>query len=207
MKKVLLGLFAISMVASAQGYNVNVKAGADIMPEYSTFNNEWSDFNKKDADSTGFEIAVEGTKEVMPNLDAGLGIAYQRHGEVEAETYLGEVLFDSVTIYDSIPVYALVKYTFKTYENKSFYVKGNLGYSFNLNEEDLDWFTDITVNSDVDNGLYWALGTGMEVDNWNVELMYQVNYADAEFSYQGEAYSDDLDYSRITLSVGYEFNI
>jgi hypothetical protein len=195
------------MVASAQGYNVNVKAGVDMMSEYSSFSIEGTDVNKKDADSIGFEIAVEGTKEVMSNLEAGLGIAYQRHGEVEAESPFGDKLFDSETIYDSIPVYALAKYTFKTYENKNFYVKGNLGYSFNLNEENLDWLGDTNVNSDVDNGLYWALGTGMEVDNWNVELMYQVNYADTEFSAEGESYSDDLDYSRITLSVGYEFDI
>ena len=69
-------------------------------------------------------------------------------------------------------------------------------------------------------GLYWGAGFGFEYSNWIAELMYQVNYAEVEFTFNQPIdpdlgvdidvtrnFKNDLDYSRVTLSLGYTFNL
>lgn len=56
------------------------------------------------------------------------------------------------------------------------------------------------------NGLYYGIGAGAEYNNFVVDLMYKVNRAEMKAEVDGKRIKKDLDYSRITLSVGYRFN-
>lgn len=211
MKKVLLGLFALSAVSMAQNYfegtNLYLKVGTDIVGEYDELEYSGVKFNEKDADGMGYELAVEFTKNVAPNFELGFGLAYQDHNEPKDKVYTG-IAKISMPGYTSIPLYVTGKYNFVTESNVKPYIKTDLGYSFNDIDGDLK-LTDLSDNSTetgsgkVENGLYFGFGAGLEYNNFVTELMYKINTAEIKDD-EGDKY--DYDYSRITLSFGYKFN-
>jgi hypothetical protein len=229
MRKILIGLFALSAVAAAQtgqDFKVDVKAGFDLAPEYNSISfNVPEDVapgvgnakvTKEGAEGTGFEVAAEVTKTVYPNFDLGLGIAYQNHPQLESSDYGGDQTVDEETPYDSVPLYVTGRYNVAMENNMAFYFKGNLGYSFNINDEDTTAFPgtedEAKLEIDVDNGLYLAVGGGVEYNNWIAELMYQINYAEVDGVIRGGDFDgvdghEDIDYSRVSLLLGYSFDM
>lgn len=228
MKKVLLGLFALSAVAMAENYfegtNLYLKAGVDVWQDYETVSYEGETLTKDEADSLGYEVGVEVTKEIFTNFELGLGLAYQDHGDVKEKTlYDKGIDYEDVTnitmgSYKSIPLYVTGKYNIPLESNIKPYIKADLGYSFNFDEDDVEanWiYSEVgytpekgaeKYSTSIDNGMYYGIGAGVEYNNFLVELMYKVNKADTEVNVEGTKISGDLDYSRVTLSFGYKFN-
>ena len=52
-------------------------------------------------------------------------------------------------------------------------------------------------------GLYYGVGGGVNYNNVNVELMYKENQG----QYKVGSSKADADYKRVTLGVGYDFNL
>ena len=206
MKKVLLGLAVISSMAmAAEGTNLYLKTGADISGKFDKVNILGENANKSESDRLGFDLTAEVTKEVYPNLELGLGLSYQDHGRPESVNHQGEKIQN--TGYKSLPIYGVVKYNIPLESNIKPYLKADLGYSFNFDEKDLKT-SNLSINSSIDNGLYYGLGAGAEYNNFVVELMYKVNRADVQYNGDGEKSPKfDYDYSRTTLSIGYRFDI
>lgn len=235
MKKVLFGLFALSSVALADGTNVYVRTGADLNGKYQTI----YDLHEEKADKFSYEFAIEVTKNISEKFEFGLGLAYQKHGHPENGAYYdrdkeGEYTVEyeekyEVPGYTSIPLYLTLKYKFDAINNFVPYIKGNLGYSFNLDDENAKILNnDIYTKSNdkdflyvdsyrneydvkMENGLYYAIGAGFEYNNFTLDLMYQVNEAtaklrDKEPGYENRVYKQDYNYSRLTLGFGYKFN-
>ncbi len=141
MKKVLLGIFALSCISMAVETNVYLRAGGDISGEFDVLKagvsgvldvsvNESIDVNDKDADGFGWEIAVEATREIYPNLEFGFGVAFQDHDRPEngvsysehdigvANPDLGNINLSAyATGYNSIPLYLTMKYNFDAINN------------------------------------------------------------------------------------------
>ncbi len=226
MKKVLFGLFALSTVAMAAETNLYLRAGADLYGKYDVISVEGYDVSDEDLDEFSYEFAVEATREIYPNLEVGVGLAYQKHGDPEtystSESEYGMSFYDKYEIpgYTSIPLYLTAKYKFDAVNNFVPYIKANLGYSFN--DEDGDAKNSYTFtyggNSEtfvdkydvkLDDGLYYGIGAGFEYNNFTMDLMYQVNEAEAKITdkeYPEDNFKKDFDYSRVTLSFGYKFN-
>lgn len=206
MKKVLLGLAVISSMAmAAEGTNLYLKTGADISGKFDKVNILGENANKSESDRLGFDLTAEVTREVYPNLELGLGLSYQDHGRPESVNHQGEKIQN--TGYKSLPIYGVVKYNLPLESNIKPYLKADLGYSFNFDEKDLKT-SNLSINSSIDNGLYYGLGAGAEYNNFVVELMYKVNRADVQYNGNGEKSPKfDYDYSRTTLSIGYRFDI
>lgn len=206
MKKVLLGLAVISSMAmAAEGTNLYLKTGADISGKFDKVNILGENANKSESDRLGFDLTAEVTKEVYPNLELGLGLSYQDHGRPEYIRSGSDKVQN--TGYKSLPIYGVVKYNLPLESNIKPYLKADLGYSFNFDEKDLKT-SNLSINSSIDNGLYYGLGAGAEYNNFIVELMYKVNRADVQ--YNGDRKKSpkfDYDYSRTTLSIGYRFDI
>ena len=239
MKKVLFGLFALSTVTMAAETNLYLRAGADLNGKYQTI----QDVHGEKADDFSYEFAIEATKSLNDKVEFGLGIAYQKHGDPEGKSfydsdtyYTGDKEYDNdwtakydVPGYISIPLYVTLKYKFDAVNNFIPYVKGNIGYSFNIDDGDAtctetDVYTnvadkkDVIVNSDkykydvdMKDGLYYGVGAGFEYNNFTMDLMYQVTEATAEITdkepgYENRVYKEDFNYSRVTLSFGYKFN-
>lgn len=213
MKKVLLGLVALSCVSlAAEGSNLYLKVGGDLYQKFDKVKVGGKktdvDFSKKDAADFGYEITAEFTREVYPNLELGLGLSYQDHGDPKSGAYEGISMFD-VTGFKSIPVYAIAKYNIPVEGNFKPYIKADLGYSFNRDNGNVAVSLagcNIAFATEVNNGLYYGIGAGVEYNNVVVDLMYKVNKAEIKADIVGERIKKDLDYSRVTLSVGYKFN-
>ena len=201
------------------------KAGANLISRYSEYKdkglyssdiyNQYSPnkITKGKTKGFGYELAIEGTKDVTDNLEMGLGIAYQDNNEFKKYSYINGQDLESTTFgkYNSVPVYLTGKYNFNTDSNWKPYIKANLGYSFNIKEKD----TKIkhpkyeeSLKTKVKNGVYAGIGTGVEYDNFLVDLTYSVNYAKATIhGDNAKTKSQRLDYGRIVLSVGYKLDI
>ena len=224
MKKVLLGLFALSAVAFAAETNVYLKAGIDVWQDYETLSSEGESVTSDEADSLGYEIGVEVTKEVFPNFELGLGLSYQDHGDIKTKRiYDRGVDYEDITdvvvgSYKSLPLYIIGKYNIPLESNIKPYVKVDLGYSFNFDEEDVkvswNWKENNIISTQgteklstsMDNGIYYGIGIGAEYNNFLMELMYKTNKAEMEVTDGIDKIKGDLDYSRVTLSFGYKFN-
>lgn len=192
MKKVLFGLFALSTLAfGAMGDN-NLYLRAEFTPfsEYSTDNG--TGVKTKDRISgAAYGIAVEVTREVMYGLEVGLGTGYQWNGDFDYEAdYSGERYPD----FNSIPVYVTAKYSMAPIGDLVPYIKGDLGYSFN-DLDDNKYFS-------YEDGLYYGISVGAEIQNLSLEIAYRVN--------EGEINTDhgkyDIDNSRVMFGAGYKFN-
>ncbi len=211
MKKLfLLVLMVLSTLSFAESdFYINTKISGDIISGYEKIydENEKLLLNDK-TKGFGKEIAIEGYKVLNEHIDLGLGVAYQVHAERKHFDYAGDVDVSGVQ-YSSVPVYVTGRYNFLFHSEAAPYLKTNLGYSFNFDSSDLEAKNTTTGETeknetDVDSGLYWGIGAGIEYKNYTVELMYAINKCKA--STKESDSKKRADYDRISLSVGYRFN-
>ncbi|MCJ8342556.1 MAG: outer membrane beta-barrel protein [Cetobacterium sp.] len=198
--------------------HIYFRVGGDIASRYSKYNvkgrSESFKFSNGKTKGLGYEIAIEGTQNITDSLELGVGIAYQGHNKNKDFTFedAGESNTVKMAKYDSLPIYFTGKYNFKTESSWNPYIKANLGYAFNLNA-DKTKFTDNTgtqsIKTKVKNGLYTGIGAGVQYNNYLVDIMYQTNFAKAYLSdsQDGNSSKSKLNYSRVTLSVGYKLDI
>lgn len=177
------------------GY-VNVRAGGDFWSRYT--NHDYMPL-KKDTEDWGYEFAVEGYKTINDYFDLGLGVAYQDHAQRKGPGGGVE--------YKSVPVYLTAKYKLNYFDLPfTPYIKANGGYSFNFDNNDVYDGNGNSWKADVKDGAYWAAGLGAEYNNFTADVMYGVNYAKASSDYDHRSDFNN-DYQRVTLSLGYKFNI
>lgn len=213
MKKIALGLFTISMLSMAEIQKpfVTIKAGIDVGARYTPLSDDGINLTEDRSSSavSGGEVALEFTKEKNQNFEYGFGIGYQKHNAPKDKKIPSVATISSVG-FQSVPVYLTGKYYFPDMEEK-IYMKCDLGYSFNnATDKNLkivleDGETGIFPVK-VKNGGYYAIGLGMEVDNFVTEIMYKLNTAkltDKAKDEESEEYT--YNYSRVTLSIGYKF--
>lgn len=230
MKKLIIGtLVALSAtsVLAQEKTNLYLKAGVDISSKYSSTELQGGKVNGGKTKNSGTEFVIEATRFVTPSFELGAGVGYQIHGKPDKASSLieknsfnkGDKLTVENTSYRSIPLYVTGKYNF-SYGNIKPYIKSDLGYSFNFNNKDLKYKLKShdekanpsndngKVHTNVENGLYFGIGTGIEYNNFVVELSYKINKAKMTYNekYLGK-HKKKYDYSRTTLSVGYKFDI
>ena len=114
-------------------------------------------------------------------------------------------------------LYITAKYNIPVKGNIKPYLKADLGYSFNDERGNFKVIKTASSKASepgysrelltkVENGLYYGIGAGAEYNNFVIDLMYKINKAKVEMNNYNERIKDDLDYSRVTLSIGYKFN-
>ena len=213
MKKILLILAALSATSCA-GIGVhsskvyfNPKFGADLGAKYEKCEENGITYLEDKTDGFGGELALEGYGSINDNFDLGLGFAYQFHAD-RKETSVnenGNEYKASGSEYKSLPVYLTAKYNFNLNSQVKPYLKTNLGYSFNFGASDYKDSNGYEEKLDIENGLYWALGGGVEYNNFTVDLMYAVNKAESKNKTLDQ--KEDNDYGRVVLSAGYRFDL
>ncbi len=201
-------------VAGESIYNIYGRVGVDAYSEYDIIKEAGESINKKETDTVGYEVALEGTVEVIENVEVGLGIAYQKHGKSKSGSYsiigvndVVETMNTQVASFDSVPVYTVLKYNFPIdgTEIKP-YLKANFGYSFNMKKGSSKADGVGTLETKISNGLYYGAGIGVEYQNFFLDAMYQINEAKAALKDTDIEMKKDYDYSRVTLGFGYKFN-
>ena len=152
--------------------------------------------DKEDSGSTnrGIILGTDFYYYVASDLALGLGINY---------------IFDSKADYGMDDKYGFTNVYFAIKPKMdidsdildSFYFIGQIGYGFFRYDFD-DNHTGETASTD--NGLYWALGVGLELmDHFVIELIHSFNYGTVEVNDD----SSDMKYSELSIYAGYKFNL
>lgn len=213
MRKLLLGFAILSTSALAAGNHAYLKVGMDVSSRYSKIKYLGETTNNGKTKGTGYEIGAEFTQDILPNVELGLGLAYQNHAKIKADEEKNAKTY-------SIPVYALAKYKFDLESEFVPYVKAGIGYSFNKLKEKS--YNNVEGNGDYekvkakwDNGLYTTIGMGVDYQDFNVELTYSVNRGKLSASYEEKdglleekmkLKDSNYAYGHLTLGFGYKFN-
>ena len=221
MKKVLLGLFALASVSAvaAEGVNVYGRLGLDVYSHYNKIVDEDNgETMVKAKGKVAASIALEVTKDLGSNFEAGLGLGYVWHSNRDFKENLTDddgtyEVKGKVPAINSIPLYVTGKYKFDTGSDIKPYVKADLGYSFNKMKKSMavtekDLATGETVTATVEglkakNGLYAGIGAGVEYNNVTADLSYV--FTGAKYKYKDESDADKANNSAVRLTVGYKF--
>ena len=131
-------------------------------------------------------------------VSVGVGAKYEDAFEVNSTKY-GKSKFAS-----TVPLYAMGKLILPIDKNSKIYLKGQLGYDFVIEDSYLKTLRKDNPNSTikVDGGVYSGIGLGIDVNNINMELNYNVSRIKLE-------YGKDYNYNnaKISATIGYKFDI
>lgn len=192
-KKILLlaTMLTSTTIAFSQGRNI-IETRLSF-----TFNGKYNPFDSSSDKSihakTGYEVNAEWLREIYSDTYFGLGLGFQKHGDAKIEN----AQVEAKDLYSSIPFYIALKHQFNTDGLIQPFIKTNLGASFNITENGLK-----DSNRGINGfGYYATLGGGFEIDNFILDLSYEINTAKTD---QNE--EDDLDLTRFTLGLGYRFD-
>ncbi len=140
-----------------------------------------------------FSLGADFYYYVMNNLGAGVGVNYVFDSKFKES-------WDTQDSLGATNIYVAVKPVFELQENKfidKIYFLGQLGYGM-TRYEDKESFYSEKYN---ENGLYWAIGAGVEKCNIVVELVYSVNY------FEIEDWNESFTNRRTAINAGYKFSI
>lgn len=186
--------------------HIYLRFGGDIYSKYSKFNfsnsRESLRINDGKTKGLGYSFGIEVTKNMSDSFEVGMGVAYHINAKNKEKT-IGTSYKTSLEKYDSIPIYLIFKYNFNLENTFTPYIKANLGYAFNVNEKDI-YLRKESYKTKINDGAYGGIGIGAAYENFFTDLMYQVTFAKTE---PKNAKKGDLDYSRVTLSLGYKLDI
>ena len=196
MKKGLLALLlAVALVAPVFAVE---KGSMEIVPKVGyvieplLMEDYYGDYCGYKQEST-FSLGADFYYYVMNNLGAGVGVNYV----FDSKFNDGWNKRDSM---GATNIYVAVKPVFELQENKfidKIYFLGQLGYGM-TRYDNSGYYGSKKYN---ENGLYWAIGAGVEKSNIIVELVYSVNYfkiGDWNGSYTNR---------RTAINAGYKFSI
>jgi len=204
MKLLLMGCFimlgttaiAVDKIPSPERNSINIKLGLG------TGNVEYQEDNRYNYDLSlnNTSVNLEYIASYEKGLELGVGVGVARNSLDEWDMDI-----------TSIPVYALARYKWEKDSDWNPYVFTNLGYSFSnfdysYSRDDDDYY----YSTEVDGGLYLALGVGAEYkDKFSIELYWNKSILDyKENNYYDYDYDDsDFEIEMITLAFGYRLDI
>ena len=196
MKKSLLTL--ILAIAFAAPVFAVEKGSMEIVPKVGyvieplLMEDYYGDYCGYKQEST-FSLGADFYYYVMNNLGAGVGVNYVFDSKFKED-------WDKQDSLGATNIYVAVKPVFELQENKfidKIYFLGQLGYGM-TRYDNSGYYGSKKYN---ENGLYWAIGAGVEKSNIIVELVYSVNYfkiGDWNGSYTNR---------RTAINAGYKFSI
>ena len=206
----MIVLALVTSVASFSAGTAEVRVGLDVNSKFKDDSNGTTQTTYSNDVKTSWELAAEYRMPVWNNLELGAGLAYQNHGKMEFTDG------GSTEMYDSVPLYVTARYNFVNKSEFKPFVKMNLGYSFNMNDGSYNYTVSgiqVDIDMNAKNGLYAAIGGGVEYKGYTADLSYQTNYSSlsADYSVAGTSLgSEDLgnmNFNRITLGLGYNFGL
>ncbi len=178
---VSIGLFITSAFA-VKDKEFTTKLGLEINGNHET---EFAGVGVDEDVNTGISLAIELVKNINETLGMGGGLALQLPRELE--DYDGDFNF--------IPIYGLMKIRLNQ-ETTVPYLIGQFGY--NIFQADSNYKGD----GDLKGGLYYGLGGGVIFSkSVQLELLYSANKGSIDF----DAIEFDITYTKIGLSLGYNF--
>ena len=198
MKKGLLALLlTVALVAPVFAVE---KGSMEIVPKVGYVIEPLLMETEDDADSyaynaeSTFSLGADFYYYVVNNLGLGAGINHIFTSNLNDG-------WDDESKVGATNIYLSVKPVFELQENKfidKIYFLGQLGYGMTRFED--KWW-DSSSKKYNENGLYWAIGAGVEKCNIVVELVYSVNY------FEIEDWTESFTNRRTAINAGYKFSI
>lgn len=202
MKKLLIGLFALTTAVSFAQANVNtyVKLGVDVHSKFK-YDEEEVNFPKK---AKGYALFLENTYNLNENVELGLGLGLiaRKSKKVNLVDEDGDAWKGKAPSYNSIPLYLIGKFNLNTNSAFKPYLKADLGYSFNRMKYTIE-IGDEKETAKAVGGLYAGIGFGAEYNNFVADLSY-VHTAGKYKWDEGE--KEKVKNRAVRLSVGYKFS-
>ena len=199
----LVAFLVLPLFAMDKGKSeIDVKIGANISPNFIVSGNDalaaysGNEIEPKSLNNgigvdgkIGFVVGLEYFYYVMKDLGVGFGV-----NKAFPITVIGE---DYVKL-DSTNIYATAKQNIKVEGFlDNVYFLGRIGYAINNVESDM------ADGIEIDNGLLWALGVGVEKNNILLEVVYSVSY----FKFGSDEIKVDVTESGFGVQVGYKFEL
>lgn len=155
----------------------------------------------------GAEGMIEGVYRFSKSGEIAMGVGIQGIGNINSAGVISGNNY-------AIPLYFSGKYNFF---KSPIYMKGILGVTFNYGTDDLKTFIvnqeDVTLgltkdNIDIENGLYGALGFGLDIWKFEIEGLYSVNTISSSYinPTDSKSYTRELENHRITVGASYAFD-
>jgi len=182
----ILAVFFMVNTTFAEGIGGTVKFGVDFEGDHEVSGYGLS--ATEDVD-TSVSFSAELFAEIAYNIDLGGGITFQLPRS--QQDYEGDFYF--------IPVYGAMRVRFDT-ANATPYLIGQIGYNYFDGDSDYKGYG--PYEADLEGGLYWGLGGGVIINkHFLIELLYSVNNGKVK----DYGYEFDIEYSKVTLNIGYNF--
>lgn len=227
--KLILFFITLSTLSYSSDDGLSIRIGGDVTSKTDSMG-KYTDGNTEDF---GYEIGIEYSKFLTDKFSLGIGTAYQSHAKFSGEKFesghfdSGSQIeteyskgFDDFNGYNSVPVYLTGKYILTNRWTIKPYIKGNIGYSFNFNNEDLKYsdkvefenegtdtdlggkvFESYSLSTNVKDGYYYGAGIGLSYYSLSLEALYQVNTAKIEI--KNKEYKNS--YERVSIILSYTF--
>ena len=210
----ILTLFFALFSHSIQGEEIlEVRVGTSPQGSYTT--------SPESNSKMSHEIMLEYRKSITEKFQLGVGIGYQHHGKIKEYTDVQDknlkVVVEDTKLYDSVPIYVTTRYEFNKHGKLVPFIKANLGYSFNINKKNSNYYKTINKNNgdvldsgylrkfSAKNGLYYGVGVGVGYKNFTFDVSYNVNTAKIESTnYLNEKSRGRGDFGKVLFSIGFQ---
>ncbi len=164
-----------------------VKLGVDFNGDHDASANGQSVSTDVD---TGISLTGELFTDIDDHFDLGGGIQYQMPRSLKGY---------SSDEFNFVPIYGMVRVK-STSPNVAPYAIAQIGYNFFLSNS--SYKSSSYGDAELEGGLYYGIGGGLLIKkHFIVELLYSKDYGKAKFP----PGSIDIEYSKFTLNIGYNF--
>ena len=153
----------------------------------------------------GIEGMIEGVYRVSKKTEVAMGFGFQGLGNINTGTVVTDNNY-------AIPLYLSVK---RNLFKSPVYLKGIIGVTWNIGSDGLKTFVaqqenpTLALTKDsitLENGLYGAVGAGLDIWKFEVEGLYSVNTIVASYTNAGTQYTRELENHRISVGASYAFD-
>ncbi|MGL6119783.1 MAG: hypothetical protein ACRC0V_04695 [Fusobacteriaceae bacterium] len=232
MKKILLGLIIISAISFAEESVVPKDSGKlfnfyGLVGASAVQYNSWLERNKENVpinyttgtadgqNPMGFNFDIQATYNVSQNNELGLGVGYRLNPKRVSEYWDNPKETRRYASYNSVPIYAVWRYNFRTESKITPYIIAKIGYSINAlkddatkNEQPNSTFKDFYS---MENGGFFGVGLGIEYNNFIVEFVYAQNSAwynyDDKKGTPNSTQRYDMGFIAYDMTIGYKFSL
>lgn len=197
MKKNLLIIFTIlNAITYAQGLlTAEIKGGL-------AFSNKYELAGGTSTSGMSFKLGADFFYEATDTTEVGIGFAFKQNSAIDGSIY-PEDANSSKKLFDSYPIYGVVKYKLPEFNNFRPYVKAYLGLSYN----EVGSYPYLKTAK---MGMYTGLGIGGEYNNTVFDLSWEVVDTELTFLNPGAGYKEEVKNCKNTtfsLTVGYKFEL
>ena len=194
MKKLLILLISIFCITNVFGkINIETKGGLAFIDNYSISGSGYTG-------RLSYLFGLEGLYESSKSTEVGIGFGYKYNSPAQGVIYQSGS--DSMHLFNSYPVYGLVKYKFPELSGFLPFAKIYVGMAYN---EIGDYYYAQSVKP----GLYTGLGFGADYGSVVGDLTYGLQETQMNFvnptTRQNE--SKSVTHSSVNFTIGYRFEL